>query len=125
MEANSLEYLSGSSIDDFVTIENPADEGSPRAESSRPNPNSNPNFVPVDSDERLGDVVVGSESSKREGEERNYGMESEDGERSELPEELARNLVFLSCENAAGGTCDVFLVGTAHVSQVRLSLAFL
>ena len=120
MEANSLENLSGSAIDDFVTVENLPDEGSPRAEPSNPNPN----FVPVEGDERLDDVVVGSESSTRQGGDRNSGMESEDSERRELPEELARSLVVLSCENTEGGTCDVYLVGTAHVSQVRLSLAF-
>lgn len=113
IEANSLENLSGSAIDDFVTVENLPDEGSPRAEPSNPNPN----FVPVEGDERLDDVVVGSESSTREGGDRNSGMESEDSERRELPEELARSLVVLSCENTEGGTCDVYLVGTAHVSQ--------
>lgn len=113
IEANSLENLSGSAIDDFVTVENPANEGSPRAEPSTPNPN----FVPVEGDERLDDVVVGSESSRRVGGDRNSGMESEDSERRELPEELARSLVVLSCENSEGGTCDVYLVGTAHVSQ--------
>lgn len=36
-----------------------------------------------------------------------------------LPEELSRNVVVLSCESAAeGGVCDVYLVGTAHVSEV-------
>lgn len=113
IEANSLENLSGSAIDDFVTVENPANEGSPRAEPSTPNPN----FDPVEGDERLDDVVVGSESSRRVGGDRNSGMESEDSERRELPEELARSLVVLSCENSEGGTCDVYLVGTAHVSQ--------
>ncbi|KAF7805818.1 traB domain-containing protein [Senna tora] len=35
-----------------------------------------------------------------------------------LPEELSRNVVVLTCESAAeGGVCDVYLVGTAHVSQ--------
>nr|KYP35487.1 TraB domain-containing protein [Cajanus cajan] len=35
-----------------------------------------------------------------------------------LPEELSRNVVVLSCESAAeGGVCDVYLVGTAHVSE--------
>lgn len=36
-----------------------------------------------------------------------------------LPEELSRNVLVLSCESAAeGGVCDVYLVGTAHVSEV-------
>ena len=36
-----------------------------------------------------------------------------------LPAELSRNVVVLSCESSAeGGVCDVYLVGTAHVSEV-------
>ncbi|KAL2328329.1 hypothetical protein Fmac_021756 [Flemingia macrophylla] len=35
-----------------------------------------------------------------------------------LPEDLSRNVLVLSCESAAeGGVCDVYLVGTAHVSE--------
>ncbi|CAA6658302.1 unnamed protein product [Spirodela intermedia] len=35
-----------------------------------------------------------------------------------LPEELAKGVVVLECESSAeGGSCDVYLVGTAHVSQ--------
>ncbi|OIV99214.1 hypothetical protein TanjilG_06519 [Lupinus angustifolius] len=35
-----------------------------------------------------------------------------------LPEELSRNVLVLSCESSAeGGVCDVYLVGTAHVSE--------
>ncbi|GAU47993.1 hypothetical protein TSUD_272390 [Trifolium subterraneum] len=35
-----------------------------------------------------------------------------------LPVELSRNVVMLSCESSAvGGVCDVYLVGTAHVSE--------
>ncbi|CAI9783607.1 unnamed protein product [Fraxinus pennsylvanica] len=38
-------------------------------------------------------------------------------ERKVLPEELSRSVVALSCESSAdGGVCDVYLVGTAHVS---------
>lgn len=40
-----------------------------------------------------------------------------------LPEELAKGVVVLECESSAeGGSCDVYLVGTAHVSQVALLL---
>ena len=42
-----------------------------------------------------------------------------------LPEELARGVVCLECETSpeaaaagVGGTCRVYVVGTAHVSQV-------
>lgn len=35
-----------------------------------------------------------------------------------LPEELSRSVVTLSCDSSAeGGNCDVYLVGTAHVSM--------
>ncbi|RLN30142.1 traB domain-containing protein [Panicum miliaceum] len=49
---------------------------------------------------------------------------SGDEEVTELPEELARGVVCLQCETSpeaaaagAGGTCRVYVVGTAHVSQ--------
>ena len=36
-----------------------------------------------------------------------------------LPEELSRSVVVLECESSAlGGTCDVHIIGTAHVSSV-------
>lgn len=39
-------------------------------------------------------------------------------ERRVLPEELAKGVLHLECESSAeGGHCDVYLVGTAHVSQ--------
>lgn len=39
-------------------------------------------------------------------------------QRPVLPEELSRSVMTLSCESSAeGGICDVYLVGTAHVSQ--------
>ncbi|KAL6561324.1 hypothetical protein OROMI_016925 [Orobanche minor] len=42
-------------------------------------------------------------------------------ERKVLPPELSRSSVMLTCNSAAeGGVCDVFLVGTAHVSAVIL-----
>ncbi|XP_061364541.1 uncharacterized protein LOC133307967 [Gastrolobium bilobum] len=35
-----------------------------------------------------------------------------------LPDELSRNVLVLSCESTAdGGVCDVYVVGTAHVSE--------
>ncbi|XP_002441332.2 traB domain-containing protein [Sorghum bicolor] len=47
-----------------------------------------------------------------------------DAEMKELPEELAKGVVCLECETSAeaaaagvGGTCRVYVVGTAHVSQ--------
>lgn len=51
----------------------------------------------------------------------------DDGERFvertklELPEELAKSVMVLTCESTEeGGSCDVYLVGTAHVSQVYI-----
>lgn len=48
--------------------------------------------------------------------------ETEEGsaeQRRVLPEELSRSVMVLTCETAdEGGICDVYLVGTAHVSQV-------
>ncbi|KAF3976719.1 hypothetical protein CMV_000118 [Castanea mollissima] len=39
-------------------------------------------------------------------------------QRKVLPEELSRSVMALTCESTAeGGVCDVYLVGTAHVSQ--------
>ncbi|XP_077243500.1 uncharacterized protein LOC143884026 [Tasmannia lanceolata] len=39
-------------------------------------------------------------------------------EKKVLPEELSKSVVFLECESSAeGGSCVVYLVGTAHVSQ--------
>ncbi|XP_058210668.1 uncharacterized protein LOC131323065 isoform X2 [Rhododendron vialii] len=40
------------------------------------------------------------------------------GRRKVLPEELCRNVVKLSCKsNAEGGICEVYVIGTAHVSK--------
>ncbi|XP_071701031.1 uncharacterized protein [Rutidosis leptorrhynchoides] len=44
--------------------------------------------------------------------------EAEGKQRKVLPEELSRSVVTLSCESSVeGGICDVFLVGTAHISM--------
>lgn len=41
-------------------------------------------------------------------------------ERKEPPNDFSRNVVVLTCESKAeGGKCVVYLVGTAHVSQVK------
>lgn len=42
-----------------------------------------------------------------------------------LPVELARNVIVLSCESSAeGGVCDVYVLGTCHVSEVKLTTNF-
>ncbi|KAK9051964.1 hypothetical protein SSX86_028592 [Deinandra increscens subsp. villosa] len=57
-------------------------------------------------------VVADEESREANGNE--YGGE----QRLVLPEELSRSVVRLSCESSVeGGNCDVYLVGTAHVSM--------
>lgn len=44
--------------------------------------------------------------------------------RRNLPKELSKNVVKLTCDSSAeGGVCDVYLVGTAHVSEV-IALVF-
>ncbi|KAK7312731.1 hypothetical protein VNO77_36821 [Canavalia gladiata] len=43
---------------------------------------------------------------------------SSDDRPAALPAELTKNVLLLSCESSAeGGVCDVYLVGTAHVSE--------
>lgn len=43
-----------------------------------------------------------------------------------LPEELSKGVVVLECESSAeGGSCDVYIVGTAHVSLVIFPHSFL
>ncbi|KAJ1404351.1 putative traB domain-containing protein-like [Sesbania bispinosa] len=40
-----------------------------------------------------------------------------------LPDKLSSNVLVLSCESTAeGGVCDVYVVGTCHVSEVPLLL---
>lgn len=40
-------------------------------------------------------------------------------QRRVLPDELSRSVTVLSCESSANGrVCDVYVVGTAHVSMV-------
>nr|XP_043613789.1 traB domain-containing protein [Erigeron canadensis] len=58
--------------------------------------------------------VVANEEFREANESDPQGSE----QRKVLPEELSPNVVTLSCESSAeGGICDVFLVGTAHVSM--------
>ncbi|XP_020577393.1 traB domain-containing protein [Phalaenopsis equestris] len=65
-------------------------------------------------------VSVDEREVRGEFEERRIGGSGEGGfeERRILPEELAKAVLHLECESSAeGGRCDVYLVGTAHVSQ--------
>uniref|UniRef100_A0A803MY63 TraB family protein n=2 Tax=Chenopodium quinoa TaxID=63459 RepID=A0A803MY63_CHEQI len=104
---NSLANLSGSVIDDFVNVQTPTNELD----------NHDPNLVAIDSDdnggERINNDDVGGERIA-ESEGSNNAGESES---RSLPQELSRNVVVLSCNNGDGYKCDVYLVGTAHVSE--------
>ncbi|XP_015572705.2 traB domain-containing protein isoform X1 [Ricinus communis] len=92
-----------------------------RPESSEPHGSANEDFIHVENpnlyvEEALSESIVDVDNELRE-ENANTGSDSEP-ERKELPEELSRSVVKLTCESAAeGGLCDVYLVGTAHVSQ--------
>ncbi|XP_065875271.1 uncharacterized protein [Euphorbia lathyris] len=80
--------------EEFVHIENP-----------------NPNLEPLS--ESIVDVAA--ELREEPGEVAVSGGEPD---RRELPEELSRSVVVLTCESTVeGGSCDVYLIGTAHVSQ--------
>ncbi|MBA0782801.1 hypothetical protein Gotri_000625 [Gossypium trilobum] len=56
---------------------------------------------------------------------RNERSDSSERRNVELPVEIARSVMVLSCESSAeGGNCDVYLVGTAHVSLARARHGF-
>ncbi|KAJ6908502.1 hypothetical protein NC651_018797 [Populus alba x Populus x berolinensis] len=80
------------SKEDFVHIESPSNNDNHLSESIVDVANE------LSEDDNKNDVVMG---------------------RKELPEELSRSVMVLTCESKAeGGTCVVHLVGTAHVSQI-------
>ncbi|KAG5551770.1 hypothetical protein RHGRI_010000 [Rhododendron griersonianum] len=69
-----------------------------------------------------GDTItdIRSINSSSGNEDRGGDAAAEDagGRRKVLPEELCRNVVKLSCKsNAEGGICEVYVIGTAHVSK--------
>ncbi|CAA0837108.1 TraB family protein [Striga hermonthica] len=70
-------------------------------------------FVHIEDGERVS--VEDHETSPENGDVNNETPNSY--ERKVLPAELSRSAVMLTCESAAAsGVCDVYLVGTAHVS---------
>lgn len=86
-------------VEDFVHIENPNIE------------NLVESIVSTTTDEEIND-----EASSVVLPEANEGLVER---RRDLPEELSRSVVVLTCETTdEDGICDVYLVGTAHVSQV-------
>lgn len=83
-------------------------------------PESGEEFVHVDplseSIVSLGDEVRDETSDRGE---TNGAVPVPEETKKVLPEELSRSVVLLTCDSTAeGGTCDVYLVGTAHVSKV-------
>ncbi|KAL0001736.1 hypothetical protein SO802_015517 [Lithocarpus litseifolius] len=78
-------------------------------------------------DDSLSESIVNVEEPLRENDdddddEDDVVSTSDDADISEqrkvLPEELSRSVMALTCESTAeGGVCNVYLVGTAHVSQ--------
>ncbi|KAL7218989.1 hypothetical protein ACSBR2_012121 [Camellia fascicularis] len=88
--------------DDFVSIDGPES--------------------PVRQDPSLVDVENLVQSISSVDEDRGEDVDADVGDggdqRPVLPEDLSRSVMMLSCESSAdGGICDVYLVGTAHVSQ--------
>ncbi|EXC23135.1 hypothetical protein L484_018266 [Morus notabilis] len=96
MDSQSPE-IDAAAGEDFVRIENATAE------------DLSESIVRVDEPRESNDALLTSGGAEEES----------DSERSTvLPEELTRSLVVLSCESLAGrGICDVYLVGTAHVSM--------
>lgn len=94
---------------------------------------SSEDYVHVDDIAAATDVSYSEEESVvdggRRGEDGDEALPGSGGgggggeiERRELPEELAKSVVKLTCESTAeGGVCEVYLVGTAHVSSVWIS----
>lgn len=96
-----------SSAEDYVHVSEPA--------ADEPAPNPNLAAQPVLDSGILSEASSGGGSGGGEGSAEEGTAE---GKRV-LPEELAKGVLFLQCESSAeGGSCDVYLVGTAHVSQV-------
>ncbi|CAH9076622.1 unnamed protein product [Cuscuta epithymum] len=103
--------MASSRIDDFVHV----DVVGAQADSNIQSQGSEESVV---ADNAANDAVSG------EGEPRGYV-------RKALPDKLMKSVVMLSCESyAEGGICDVYLLGTAHVSaescqQVQAVINFL
>ncbi|XP_031129530.1 traB domain-containing protein [Ipomoea triloba] len=102
--------LSASGIEDFVHVDGAGAGAGAVADS---------NFQPEGSEES-----VVADAAVEEVEPQGYM-------RKMLPEELSKSVVMLNCDSSAeGGACDVYLLGTAHVSsesceEVRAAINFL
>lgn len=98
MDSQSSEIAAG---EDFIRIENAAAE------------DLSESIVRVDEPRESNDAILTSA-----GAEENEDDDGDSERSTVLPEELTRSLVVLSCESSAErGVCDVYLVGTAHVSM--------
>ncbi|XP_068668525.1 uncharacterized protein [Aristolochia californica] len=86
-------------------------------------PDPGPGEILVDTSQQNPNVY-----STEDGEAAGFGPSSDDysatsnsdgsNTRRVLPEELSRSVMLLECESSVeGGSCDVYLVGTAHVSK--------
>ncbi|XWS68504.1 hypothetical protein CRYUN_Cryun04dG0096300 [Craigia yunnanensis] len=110
----------------FPTMEpKPTESDPPSGEDFVHIENRNPNVVDALSDS----MVKVEEEDKEAMRNKDYDNNNDDVSRNgisdsserrkvELPEELSRRVMVLTCESSAeGGNCDVYLVGTVHVSQ--------
>ncbi|CAM8993860.1 unnamed protein product [Rhodiola kirilowii] len=110
-------YSTRSAMDSNVQETAPAVDGLVNVTGAdfNPEPSRNPNVVAED-----GIAVEFSESDALQ--QLSSDQESEMAENSErrreLPEELCKDVIVLTCESSAeGGSCVVHVIGTAHVSQ--------
>ncbi|VVA90065.1 unnamed protein product [Arabis nemorensis] len=115
--------------EDFVHIEDPRPTGDISLSDSIVNVEKEELLDAEAEEEEFKDsdsVVIGGDEAGRSGDggEGIDGVGADDGACSsatakmELPEELAKSVVILTCESTGkGGSCDVYLIGTAHVSK--------
>lgn len=102
--------LSASGIEDFVHVDG-AGAGAGAVSDS--------NFRSEGSEESVVADTAVEEATGGEVESQGYA-------RKVLPEELSKSVVMLNCDSSAeGGACDVYLLGTAHVSSVNPDFAFI
>ncbi|CAA7049560.1 unnamed protein product [Microthlaspi erraticum] len=115
MEATKMplepEFQSG---EDFVHVEEPIPPGDISLSES---------IVNVEKEDLLAEMEVNEEEHSDSGSVIITGVDpigdvAVEKKKLELPEELAKSVMVLTCESTEeGGSCDVYLAGTAHVSQ--------
>eukprot|EP00268_Persea_americana_P017869 TRINITY_DN18714_c0_g1_i6.p1 TRINITY_DN18714_c0_g1~~TRINITY_DN18714_c0_g1_i6.p1 ORF type:complete len:428 (+),score=67.16 TRINITY_DN18714_c0_g1_i6:85-1368(+) len=108
--------------EDFVHVRKPDDSQISADEAiQNPNPNSNPSASAKSSSTSSSDAIADDNDDDLKTSERDdfdAVGESAGLQVVHLPEELSKSVVFLECESTAeSGTCHVYLVGTAHVSE--------